>query len=181
MLYRIMPKNGDRLSSLGFGCMRLPVKNGAIDEVRAIGQIHLAVDQGVNYLDTAWPYHAGESELFVGRALRNGYRDRVKLATKLPSWMIRSRADMDKFLAAQLKKLNTDHIDYYLLHALDGKSWENLKRLGVLEFLERARADGRIVNAGFSFHGLGPDFINIVDAHDWCFCQIQYNYLDQDY
>ena len=86
MLYRTMPKNGDRLSSLGFGCMRLPVKNGVIDEVRAIGQIHSAVDQGVNYLDTAWPYHAGESELFVGRALRNGYRDRVKLATKLPSW-----------------------------------------------------------------------------------------------
>ena len=95
--------------------------------------------------------------------------------------MIQSRADMDKFLTAQLKKLNTDHIDYYLLHSLDGKSWDNLKQLGALEFLEKARADGRIVNAGFSFHGLGSDFINIVDAHDWCFCQIQYNYLDQDY
>lgn len=181
MLYRIMPKSGDRLSSLGFGCMRLPVKNGQIDEIKAIGLIHQAMDHGVNYLDTAWPYHAGESERLVGRALRNGGRDRVKLATKLPTWMIHSRQDMDRFLAAQLKKLDTDHIDYYLLHALDGKTWDNLKQLGVREFLDQARADGRIVNAGFSFHGLAADFTRIVDAHDWCFCQIQYNYLDQDY
>jgi predicted aldo/keto reductase-like oxidoreductase len=181
MQYRVMPKNGDRLSALGFGCMRLPLKEGKIDEARAIRQIRGAVDQGVNYLDTAWPYHAGESETLLGKALRDGYRNRIKLATKLPSWMIKSRADMDRFLAAQLTKLETDRIDYYLLHALNGTLWDTLERLGVRDFLEQARRDGRIVNAGFSFHGLAADFKRIVDAYPWTFCQIQYNYLDQTY
>jgi predicted aldo/keto reductase-like oxidoreductase len=181
MLYRKMPKNGDELSILGFGCMRLPMKDGKIDEARAIQQIHYVIDQGVNYVDSAWPYHAGESEPLLGKALRGGYRDRVKVATKLPSWMIKTRADMDRYLNAQLGKLETDHIDYYLLHSLDGTAWDNLERLGVLEFLAQAKKDGRIVNAGFSFHGLADDFIRIVDAHPWVFCQIQYNYLDQNY
>jgi len=181
MQYRRMPKNGDRLSILGFGCMRLPSKDGKIDEASAIRQIRGAVDQGVNYLDTAWPYHAGESEPLLGKALRDGYRNRIKLATKLPTWMIKSRADMDRFLAAQLKKLETDRIDYYLLHALDGASWDAVERLGVLDFLAQAQRDGRIVNAGFSFHGLAGDFRRIVDAGPWVFCQIQYNYLDQAY
>jgi len=181
MLYRTMPANGDKLSILGFGCMRFPMKDGRIDEARAIGQIHGAIDQGINYMDTAWPYHAGESEVLLGKALRDGYRNRVKVATKLPSWMIKTRADMDRYLAAQLAKLQTDHIDYYLLHALNGTVWGNLEPLGVLEFLEQAKKDGRIVNAGFSFHGLADDFIRIVDAYPWCFCQIQYNYLDQNY
>ena len=176
-----MPKNGDELSILGFGCMRLPMSDGKIDEAKAIGQIHYAIDQGVNYLDTAWPYHAGESEILLGKALGGGYRDRVKVATKLPSWMIKCRADMDRYLNAQLSKLGTDHIDYYLLHALDGTAWDNLERLGVREFIDQATRDGRMVNAGFSFHGLADDFIRIVDAHPWVFCQIQYNYLDQDY
>ena len=181
MLYRRMPKNGDELSILGFGCMRLPVLDGKIDEARAISQIRHAIDSGVNYVDTAWPYHAGESEVLLGKALRGGYRSRVKLATKLPSWMINSREDMDRYLAAQLKRLETDHIDYYLLHALNGTLWDNLKPLGVLEFLDQAKKDGRIVNAGFSFHGLAEDFTRIVDAYPWVFCQIQYNYLDEDY
>jgi predicted aldo/keto reductase-like oxidoreductase len=176
-----MPKNGDELSILGFGCMRLPMKDGKIDEARAINQIHHAIDHGVNYVDTAWPYHAGESETLLGKALRGGYRNKVKVATKLPSWMIKTRADMDRYLNAQLGKLGTDHIDYYLLHSLDGTAWDNLERLGVLEFLAQAQKDGRIVNAGFSFHGLADDFIRIVDAHPWVFCQIQYNYLDQNY
>jgi hypothetical protein len=175
-----MPKNGDELSILGFGCMRLPGKNGHIDEARAIGQIRYAIDQGVNYLDTAWPYHAGESETVLGKALREGYRDRVKVATKLPSWMIKSRADMDRYLAAQLGKLGTDHIDYYLVHSLDGMSWDKMARLGVREFLDQAKRDGRIANAGFSFHGLPGDFQPIVDAYPWTFCQIQYNYLDEN-
>jgi predicted aldo/keto reductase-like oxidoreductase len=181
MLYRTMPKNGDSLSILGFGCMRLPMQDGVIDEARAIRQIRHAIDQGVNYVDTAWPYHAGASELLLAKALKDGYRERVKLATKLPTWMIESRADMDRFLAAQLKKLETDHIDYYLMHALDGTSWDNVARLGAAEFLDTAVRDGRIVNAGFSFHGLGPDFIRIVDAYPWVFCQIQYNFLDEEY
>ncbi|GFE62855.1 aldo/keto reductase [Geobacter sp. AOG2] len=181
MQYRTMPKNGDKLSVLGFGCMRLPMKDGRIDEARAIAQIRHAIDNGVNYMDTAWPYHGGESEILLGKALKDGYRDRVKVATKLPSWMIRSRADMDRYLAAQLEKLGTDRIDYYLVHSLDGPQWDTMASLGVADFLDRARADGRIVNAGFSFHGLGPDFSRIVDAYPWVFCQIQYNFLDREF
>lgn len=181
MLYRRMPKNGDELSILGFGCMRLPLKDGKIDESRAIDQIRYAIDQGVNYVDTAWPYHGGESEILLGKTLADGYRNRVKLATKLPSWMIESREDMDRYLAAQLKKLGTDRVDYYLLHALNGASWDNLEPLGVLEFLDQAKKEGRIVNPGFSFHGLAEDFTRIVDAYPWVCCQIQYNYLDEEY
>lgn len=180
MLYRKMPKNGEELSILGFGCMRLPVRDGRIDESRAIAQIRYAVDRGVNYVDTAWPYHAGESELVLGKALQNGYRDKVKVATKLPSWMIKNRQDMDRYLEAQLEKLGTDRIDYYLLHALNGTSWDILYELDVLGFLDQAKEDGRIANAGFSFHGLLDDFKRIVDAYPWVFCQIQYNFLDQE-
>jgi len=159
--------------------MRLPVRDGRIDEIRAIRQIRHAIDHGVNYLDTAWPYHGGASEPLLGKALQAGYRDRVKVATKLPSWMINCRADMDRFLSDQLEKLETGRIDYYLLHALNGTMWDSLEGLGVADFLERAKADGRIVNAGFSFHGLAEDFIRIVDAYPWDLCQIQYNFLDQ--
>lgn len=176
-----MPRNGDELSILGFGCMRLPMKDGKIDEERAIRQIRHAIDRGVNYVDSAWPYHAGQSEIVLGKALKNGYRDKVKLATKLPSWMIKTRADMDRYLAAQLEKLGTDRIDYYLLHSLNGGSWDILHGLGVEGFLDQAKADGRIVNAGFSFHGLKPDFMRIVDAYPWVFAQIQFNYLDEQY
>jgi len=180
MLYRKMPGNGDELSILGFGCMRLPTKEDrTIDEERAARQVRYAIDHGVNYIDTAWPYHMGESEHFLGRALAGGYREKVKLATKLPSWMVESREDMDRFLNAQLEKLNTDHIDYYLLHTLIGETWNKLETLGVIDFLEKARADGRIVNIGFSFHGSGEDFKQIVDAYAWDFCQIQYNFLDE--
>jgi len=180
MLYRKMPKTGDELSVLGFGCMRLPVKaDGSIDEERATRQVRDAIDQGVNYVDTAWPYHMGQSEPFVGRALADGYREKVRLATKLPSWLIESREDMDKYLNAQLEKLRTGHIDYYLVHALVGDLWDKVEALGVADFLDRAKADGRIGNAGFSFHGAGKDFSRIVGAYPWDFCQIQYNFLDE--
>ncbi|WP_243439810.1 aldo/keto reductase [Fundidesulfovibrio soli] len=181
MLYRKMPKTGDELSILGFGCMRLPMNGGAIDEPRAIDQIRGAIDQGVNYVDTAWPYHGGESETLLGKALKDGYRDKVKVATKLPTWLIDTRQDMDRYLNAQLEKLGTDHIDYYLVHALEGVSWDRLEALGVGGFLDQAKRDGRIVNAGFSFHGLGEDFARIVDGYPWEFCQIQYNYLDKQF
>jgi predicted aldo/keto reductase-like oxidoreductase len=182
MLYRKMPKNGDELSILGFGCMRLPAKeDGTIDEERAKSQVRYAIDHGVNYIDTAWPYHMGESEPFVGRTLDEGYREKVKLATKLPSWLIESREDMDRFLNAQLERLRTDHIDYYLVHGLAGEVWDKLEALGVLEFLDKAKADGRIVNAGFSFHGSIEDFKRIVDAYPWTFCQIQYNFMDENH
>jgi len=180
MLYRKMPKTGDELSILGFGCMRLPVKaDFLIDEERATRQLRYAIDHGVNYVDTAWPYHMGQSEPFVGRALADGYREKVRIATKLPSWLIESREDMDKYLNAQLEKLRTDHIDYYLVHALVGDLWDKVEGLGIADFLNRAKADGRIRNAGFSFHGAGEDFARIVDAYPWDFCQIQYNFLDQ--
>ena len=180
MLFRTIAKTGDELSILGFGCMRLPQKNNRIDEERATRQVRYAIDHGVNYIDTAWPYHAGESEPFVGRALENGYRERVKLATKLPSWIVQSRADMDRFLDAQLKKLATSHIDYYLVHSLNGNTWDRVAALGVADFLDRAQADGRIAHPGFSFHGLREDFKRIVDAYPWKFCQIQYNFLDEE-
>lgn len=180
MLYRKMPKNGDDLSILGFGCMRLPVKeNGMIDEERAQKQVRFAIDHGVNYFDTAWPYHMGKSEPFLGRALADGYRDKVNVATKLPSWLVESHDDMDKFLNAQLEKLNTDRIDYYLIHGLAGPLWDKVEKLGSADFLEKAKDDGRIVNAGFSFHGAGEDFNGIVDGYDWDFCQIQYNFMDE--
>lgn len=181
MLYRTMPGNGDKLSILGFGCMRLPMAEGRIDEQRATCQVRNAIDAGVNYIDTAWPYHAGESEPFLGRALSDGYREKIRLATKLPSFLVETSADMDRFLNAQLIRLKTQHIDYYLLHSLTGPLWDHMDRLGVRDFLDRARQDGRISNAGFSFHGMPEDFERIVDAYPWQFCQIQYNFLDEEY
>jgi uncharacterized protein len=181
MLYRKMPKNGDELSVLGFGCMRLPTKeDGTIDEKRATQQVRYAIDHGVNYVDTAWPYHMGQSEPFLGGALADGYREKVKLATKLPSWIVDSRKDMDNFLNAQLEKLQTDHIDYYLVHGLAGELWDKMEALDVIDFLDKARSDGRIINAGFSFHGSADDFKRIVDAYPWIFCQIQYNFMDEE-
>ncbi len=179
MLYRRMNKTGDELSILGFGCMRLPQKAGRIDEERATRQIRLAIDQGVNYIDTAMPYHMGASEPFLGRALADGYRDRIRLATKLPIMSVKTREDMDRLLNAQLARLKTNQIDYYLLHGLAGESWNRMKQLGATEFLDKAKADGRIGYAGFSFHGDLDAFKEIIDAYDWDFCQIQYNYLDE--
>ena len=184
MLYRNMKKNGDELSILGFGCMRLPQKKGSpgdgkIDENRATKQIHMAIDEGINYIDTAFLYHMGGSEPFLGRALSDGYREKVKLATKLPHWMVKDKEDMDNILKSQLNRLKTDHIEYYLIHALDDNNWQKVEELGAGEFLDRAKIDGRIGNAGFSFHGDSKTFTKIVDAYDWDFCQIQYSFLDE--
>jgi len=179
MLYRKMEKTGDELSILGFGVMRMQEKRGKIVEETGIRQIRSSIDRGINYLDTGWPYHNGNSEPFLGRALADGYREKIKLATKLPHWLVKAREDMDKFLNAQLVRLKTDHIDYYLVHGVDGETWDTSKRLGVVDFLDGAKKDGRIVNAGFSFHGDKESFKRIVDEYDWEFCQIQYNYLDE--
>jgi predicted aldo/keto reductase-like oxidoreductase len=179
MLYREVPKNGDKLSVLGYGCMRLPVRMQSINEKLAEKQIMYALDRGVNYFDTAVPYHNGKSEPFLGKVfLKNKCRDNVKIATKLPHWSAHSKKDMDKILDAQLSKLKTDRIDYYLIHALVGELWEKAKRNGVIEFLDEALKTGKIINAGFSFHGLAEDFNEIVDDYDWTFCQIQYYFLD---
>ena len=190
MLYRTLGKTNEKVSILGFGCMRLPVINGdstKIDEEKATKMIHHAIDQGINYIDTAYPYHGtgmghgGESEPFVGRALKDGYREKVNLATKLPSWLIKTREDMDKYLNEQLERLQTDRIDFYLVHALNANTWENLKKLGIKEFLDSAIKDGRIRYAGFSFHDKLEVFKDIVDYYHWSFCQIQYNYLDENF
>ena len=191
MLYRKFGKTNEMVSILGFGCMRLPLLPGCdaarIDVPLATKLVRYAIDEGVNYIDTAYPYHgtgmgsAGQSEPAVGRILRDGYRGKVKLATKLPSWLIKSRRDMDKFLNEQLERLETDHIDFYLVHALNKGLWENVKKVGVIDFLDRAIKDGRIKYAGFSYHDKGENFNRIVDDYDWSFCQIQYNYLDEGF
>jgi len=180
MLYRRMKRAKSDLSILGFGCMRLPVKkDGRIDEQKAAEMLKYAIDHGVNYIDTAYPYHNGESEPFVGRALQGGLREKVFLATKLPSWLIKSREDMDRYLNEQLLRLQTDHIDFYLVHGLMRPFWEKLRPLKVDEFLDDAISDGRIRYAGFSFHDEVSVFKEIVDAYDWTFCQIQYNFMDE--
>ncbi len=180
MLFRKMPGTGDELSILGFGAMRLPQKGQKIDEERATAQIRSAIDSGVNYIDTAVPYHMGASEPFLGKALGDGYREKVKVATKLPHWQTKTKEEMLKLLDAQLKNLDTDRIDYYLIHALNGESWQKALEKGVIEFMNEAKASGRITNIGFSFHGQREDFKKIVDGYTWDFCQIQYNYLDQE-
>jgi len=186
-----MPKSGDIISALGFGCMRFPViKNDpqGIDEEKATEMLQYAIDNGVNYIDTAYPYHgtsmgeAGDSEPFLGRVLKDGYRKKVKLATKLPSWLIQSHEDMDEFLNEQLERLQTDYIDYYLVHSLNVDLWQLVKDNGIIDFLRRAIQAKRIRYAGFSFHDNSIElFKEIVDSFDWVFCQIQYNYLDEFY
>ncbi|MBU1238711.1 aldo/keto reductase, partial [Myxococcota bacterium] len=190
MQYRTFGKTMERVSSLGFGCMRLPVVGGdhsVIDEAPATRMIHHAIEQGVNYFDTAWPYHSismsdsGSSEPFLGRALAGGKRELVNVATKFPSWLLREPGDFDTYLNAQLRRLQTDHIDFYLIHAIGATSWPTLKRLEAGAFLERARKDGRIRFRGFSYHDTGELFMEVVDHFDWDFCLLQYNYLDVNY
>lgn len=190
MRYGILGKTGLRVSALGFGCMRLPTLGSPekIDEGKATALLHRAIEAGVNYVDTAWFYHGasqgpgGESEPFVGRALSGPWRDKVHLATKLPQQIVTEKSQMESFLGSQLERLATDRIDLYLVHGLNGESWDKMKRFGVLEFLEKAKARGLVGHLGFSFHGQHQDFVRILREYEgWEFCQIQYNYLDTDY
>jgi predicted aldo/keto reductase-like oxidoreductase len=180
--YRKFGKLGLEVSVLGFGCMRLPVIDGVygnIDEPEATRIVRRAIDGGVNYLDTAYGYHDHNSERLLGRALQDGYREKVYLATKLPVWNVKTADDFDRLLNEQLAKLRTEHIDMYLLHGLDKGEWTKVRDLGVLDWAEVARGDGRIHHLGFSFHDEVDVFKEIVDAYDrWVFCQIQYNYMD---
>lgn len=183
MQYRKMNKHNIDVSLYGLGCMRLPTvevdgKN-KIDRPHAISMIRYAIDHGCNYIDTAYPYHGGESELVVGEALRDGYRNKTYLASKLPIWMLKDPEDFDKYLNEQLAKLQTDHIDFYLMHGLDIDSWPKAKGLGVLDYMKRAKEDGRIRNIGFSFHDEYSVFKEIIDSFDWDMCQIQFNLLDE--
>lgn len=181
MQYRQFGKLDWKVSALGFGAMRLPVINNEqtnVDEPEAIRMIRYAIDHGVNYLDTAYPYHGGNSERIVGRALKGGYREKMKLATKLPARMIESAADFDRIFNEQIERLQTDKIDVYLLHGLNGRSWPKVRDLGVLRWADEKMAAGRFDYLGFSFHDELDVFKEIVDAYDWTMCQIQYNYMD---
>jgi len=190
MQYRVLGRTGIKVSVLGFGCMRLPTLGtpDRIDEAAAAKLLRDAIEAGVNYIDTAWFYHsavsmaAGESEPFVGRALSGEWRESIHLATKLPQQLVKTREDMDDFLARQLERLQTEHIDFYLVHGLNGESWNRMRDLGVREFLDTARKRGLIRHAAFSFHGAKEDFPRIIDEYDgWAFGQIQYNYVDTEY
>ena len=185
MEYRKFGKLDWKVSALGFGCMRFPViggNTGRIDEKLAAEMLHYAIDQGVNYIDTAYPYHDEHSEGFVGKTLEGSYRAKVKIATKLPCWKVEKESDFDSLLNEQLTRLRTEQIDFYLLHALGKSSWEKMEGLGVLPWAEKAMTDDRITQIGFSFHDDFPVFKEIIDAYDgWDFCQIQYNYMNIDY
>ena len=170
---------GDRLSVLGYGCMRFTRKGGGIDLDKAERELMAAIEGGVNYLDTAYIYPG--SEAAVGKILeKNNCRDRVYLATKLPQYLIKSRAGIEKTFQEELSRLRTDHIDYYLMHMItDVASWEKLERLGIREWIAEKKAKGQIRHIGFSFHGNTDMFLKVLAAYDWEFCQIQYNYMDE--
>lgn len=179
MLSRLNVKNGDELSILGFGCMRFPTKNGNVDEERSIALIRECIHKGINYFDTAYFYNGGKSETILGKALSGGYREKVKIATKLPPFMVSKLDGAKKILSTQLGKLQTDYIDYYLLHMLSNKAeFDRMKNLGVIDWLQGLKEEGIIKNLGFSFHGSKTDFEEIITIYPWDFCQIQYNYMD---
>ena len=181
MQYRVNPRNGDRISALGLGCMRFPGALGRPDPRQARQIIARAVERGINYLDTAYLYPGNEA--CVGAALEElGLRDRVLIATKLPHGSVREAADLDRIFDEQLRRLRTDHVDYYLIHNVTSPAqWERLCELGIEGWVARQRAAGRIRQIGFSYHGSADDFTVLLDAYDWDFCQIQYNYVGEKY
>jgi len=190
MLYRLLKEIP--VSILGFGAMRLPLVGGTekptdsfdpartIDEEETARMIEYAIRYGVNYFDAAYNYHGGKSEVVLGKILKP-HRDRVIIATKLPVFLVKERGDFDRFLDEQLRRLQTPCLDFYLLHGLNAKTWESSKGMDVLPFLDRAKSGGRVRHVGFSFHDTLAVFKEIADAYDWTMCQIQYNYLDEQY
>jgi uncharacterized protein len=179
MNYRSFGGLDYRPSALGFGCMRFPSVDGKLDEDGAVKMIRRGVDRGINYLDTAYPYHDGRSEGIVGRAVRDGYRAKVKIATKMPIWLVKTASDFDRLLDEQLGRLGLDSVDFYLLHSMGKDEYLRLKALGVLEWAEKAMASGRIGRLGFSSHDGFEGIKYILDDYDsWVLCQIQYNYID---
>lgn len=178
MLYRKNIKNHQDLSILGYGCLRFTKKGTTIDQKKAEQEMKEAVDSGVNYFDTAYTY--GGSEVCLGKFLAKGYRDKVNIATKLPHYYVKKIEDMERYFNEQLERLQTDHVEYYLMHMLnDVETWERLVGLGMKDWIEKKKSEGKIGNIGFSFHGGTEQFIRIIDAYEWDFCQIQFNYMDE--
>jgi len=186
MEYRRFGKSEWEASILGFGCMRLPTSDAIpisanIVEDEAIRMIRHGIDEGINYLDSAYTYHEGRSEVVLGHALRDGYREKVRIATKSPVWLVEKADDFDRLLEEQLERLQAGPIDYYLFHGLNKKRWDGIRDLGLLQRMESAVDDGRIVHIGFSFHDVYASFQEIIDGYDgWSMCQIQYNYMDTE-
>ena len=179
MQYRVNPKNGEKLSALGYGCMRYTRRGGAIDQEKANREMALALEQGVNYFDTAYIYPGCEAAL--GSFIREyDCRGRIRIATKLPHYRVKRAEDFDAFFGEELARLGTDYIDYYLMHMLnDAASWQRLCEMGIREWIGAKKASGQIRNIGFSFHGGTAQFMALMDAWDWDFCQIQFNYMDE--
>jgi hypothetical protein len=185
MIFRKLGNTGINISQLGFGAMRFPLTERydptTIDEHAATRMLHYAIDNGINLVDTAYPYHRQTSENFVGRALKGGYRQKVFLSTKMPVWLVQSKDDPQKYFDEQLKRLQSDCVDLYLLHSLGKNAWKTVNEHDVLGFLERIQESGKIRFAGFSYHDELPLFKKIVDAYPWAFCLIQLNYVDEHY
>ena len=187
MQYRTMPNSDEKLSVLGFGCMRLPAPKGrepklfsSIDKEKAVKQIRYAIDNGVNFLDTAYIYHAGTSESFLGEyVLKNGCREKVNISTKLPCMTINKKESMGNILDKQLKRLQVEYIDYYLLHGLNGDIWDKMLSFDVINFMDNIKKQGKVRRMGFSFHGSKEDFKKITDAYNWEFTLVQFNILDE--
>ena len=183
MQYRHFPGTDITASVLGYGCMRLPVTNeegNPIDRPEAIRLIRTAIDSGVTYVDTAYGYHNETSEVVVGEALKDGYREKVTLTTKLPCWKVEKREDMEMLLDTQLKRLQTDHVDFYLAHALNGERFDKMVSLGLFDFMDEMKKKGKIRYAGFSFHDDAATFRRIIDAYPWSLAQVQMNMLDEN-
>lgn len=181
MLYREMGHTGDKVSILGYGCMRFPRKGGRIDEERTEKQLLSAIGRGVNYFDTAYIYPG--SEAMLGKILaKNNLRDKVLIGTKMPIFLIHSPKDMENTLRTSLERLQTDYIDYYLMHNLSSMAgWQRLCELGVVDYLQKLKQSGKVRRIGFSYHGERGQFNSLVDAYPWDFCQIQYNYMDENF
>lgn len=181
MEYRKMEKLGIAPSMLGFGCMRFPtLPGGEINEEEAEKMLDHAIAAGVTYIDTAYPYHDGKSEPFVGRVLKKYDRSKLYLATKLPVWMVNQAEDVERIFQDQLVRLQTDYIDFYLMHAMNMERWEAMKKIGAVEILERLKKEGKIRYLGFSFHDRYETFETMINEREWDFCQIQLNYMDTE-
>lgn len=182
MQYRVFNKTGEKLSLMGIGTMRLPVLDGdntKINEEEAIRMIRKGIDSGINYVDTAYMYHGGTSEVVVGKALKDGYREKVLLADKMPVWLAKEPSDQQKIFDEQLKRCDVDYFDLYLIHSVDEFTWKRNLKFNTLDFVKEKQAEGKIKHIGFSFHGETTEFFKeIIDYYDWDFCQIQLNYMD---